>query len=154
MKRICAMIMTLLLCLGLIACGQIADENGDQDTSLATLTREELVASNPTSVEAGSVKSSTDGRMTWKVKKFSGVKVLGSIEVQEGAQSLVISADSSLEKGNLYTFVCRDGEIIGAVATGTGAKLTIKNPKAGKYELRAAGESAAFELSVRMSIEP
>ena len=154
MKRIFAIMMILLLCLGLVACGQIADENGDQDTSLATLTREELVASNPTSVETGSVKNSVDGKMTWKVKKFSGVKLLESIEMQEGAQSLVVSADSTLEKGNLYMFVCRDGEIIGAVATGMGAKLTIKNPKAGKYELRAAGESAAFELSARMSVEP
>ena len=155
MKRILILGIALMLCVGLVGCGrQVKDKNGESETGLSSLTDQELLKSNPKSVSVGSVKNQENGKTTWTVKKFSGVEIVDTARVQEGAKSVAFVADCVREKGNLQLYVCKDGELIGTVSIGQGASLTIKNPKPGKYELRMAGESAAFDLSATVTVNP
>lgn len=143
--------LALVLCLGLVACGQIEDTNGEQETGLATITKQELLGGMGLST-IGSFRSEANGTIEYSVKKFSGVEVFETVRVKEG-QSVTFDVESTLESGNLYIYVRKDGKIVGDLSIGKGASLTLESPQPGEYELCLAGESASFKLTVEITTE-
>ncbi len=153
MKRYLCIGLLLVVCLSMVACGQIEDTNGADDYSLATLTKEDLLKKVSSSSQAGFLHTQLNDKHTYKVTKFSGVEVLEEIHVKQNAKQLTISASSTLNSGNLYVYVRCDGVIVGDFAIGQNDTVTLENPPSGDYELCIAGESASFELSVTITQE-
>ena len=148
MKRYWIFGLILAICLGLVACGQIEDTNGEDDYSLATITKEELVKGASSSSQVGFLHTQVNDKHTYKVAKFSGVEVLESVRATESTQSITFTVESTRESGNLYIYVRCDQEIVGEFAIGKGDSLILEQPAPGKYELCIAGESASFEMTV------
>ena len=63
MKRILILAMALLLCVGFVACGQIEDANGEEETGLAVITKDELLESNSSS-KVGYVRTQINNTLT------------------------------------------------------------------------------------------
>ncbi len=151
MKRYWIFGLILAMCLGLVACGQIEDTNGEDDYSLATITEEQLVKGTNSSSKVGFLHTQINDTHTFKVNKFSGVEVLESIRATESTKSITFLVECTRNSGNLYVYVRCDGQIVGDFEIGTKDDLVIENPAPGKYELCVAGESASYELSVTIT---
>ncbi|MBQ7379537.1 MAG: hypothetical protein IJW70_07680 [Clostridia bacterium] len=147
MKRYLCIGLLLIVCLGMVACGQIEDTNGEDDYSLATITKEELVKSASNSSQVGFLHTQVNDKHTYKVAKFSGVEMLESVRATESTKSITFTVESTRESGNLYIYVRCDGEIVGEFAVGGSDSLILEQPAPGKYELCIAGESASFEMT-------
>lgn len=146
MKRYWTIGLVLVLCLGLVCCGQIEDTNGDADASLAVLTKQDLLDSNSSS-KVGFVRTKLNDTITLKVNQFSGVEAVESVRTTQSTERLTFSVQSTLQSGNLYVYVRCDGQIIGDFEIGQSDSLMIEQPAPGKYELCIAGESASFDLT-------
>lgn len=147
MKRYLCIGLILLLCLGLVACDQIEDTNGEEDPSLAVLTEQDLLKGYNSSVMVGFISTKINDKLTCKANQFSGVKELESIRATNGTQSLTFDVQSTLGSGNLRIYVRSDGRIVGDFEVGKRDTLTIEQPAPGEYELCIAGESASFEIT-------
>lgn len=153
MKRYLIVALTLILCVGFVACSHIEDTNGETETGLATLTNTELTAKAPSYTTTVSVRSEVNGQSTLKVKKFSGMNVLDSVRVKEGTNSVTFTASTELMSGNFYVFVYKDGKILGDLSLCQGATLKLESPEAGEYQLRIAGESAEFLVTYSIEVK-
>ena len=153
MKRFWIFGLILAMCLGLVACGQIEDTNGEQDYSLATITEEQLVKGTNSSSKVGFLHTQINDSHTFKVNKFSGVEAIESVRATESTKSITFLVESTRNSGNLYVYVRCDGQIVGEFEIGAKDDLVIENPAPGKYELCVAGESASYELSVTITID-
>lgn len=151
MKRYICIGLLLAVCLGMVACGQIEDVNGENDHSLATLTKEELVKGASSSSKVGFLHTQLNDKHTFKVSKFSGVEVLESVRADDKTQSITFTVDSTHSGGNLYLYVRCDGQIVGDFEIGTKDDLVLENPAPGKYEICVAGESASYELNLTIT---
>ena len=140
------------MCLGLVACGQIEDTNGEQDYSLATITEEQLVKGTNSSSKVGFLHTQINDSHTFKVNKFSGVEAIESVRATENTKSITFLVESTRNSGNLYVYVRCNGQIVGDFEIGARDDLVIENPAPCKYELCVAGESASYELSVTITI--
>ncbi len=152
MKRYWIFGLILAMCLGLVACGQIEDTNGQDDYSLATITEEELVKGTNSSSKVGFLHTQINDSHTFKVSKFSGVEAIESVRATENTKSITFLVESTRTSGNLYVYVRCDDQIVGEFEIGARDDLVIESPAPGKYELCVAGESASYELSVTITI--
>ena len=153
MKRYWIIGLILAMCLGLAACGQIEDTNGEDDYSLATITEEQLVKGTNSSSKVGFLHTQINDSHTFKVNKFSGVEAIESIRATESTKSITFLVECTRNSGNLYVYVRCDGQIVGDFEIGTKDDLVIENPAPGKYELCVAGESASYELNLTITKE-
>ena len=152
MKRYWIIGLILAMCLGLAACGQIEDTNGEQDYSLATITEEQLVKGTNSSSKVGFLHTQINDSHTFKVNKFSGVEAIESVRATENTKSITFLVESTRNSGNLYVYVRCDDRIVGEFEIGARDDLVIETPAPGKYELCVAGESASYELNVTITI--
>ena len=150
MKRYLCIGLLLVVCLSMVACGQIEDTNGADDFSLVTITQKDLVGGGFSS-KAMTARFDVNGKIEYSVGKFSGVEVVEEVRVKQGASSVTFAVNTTLESGNLYVYVRHDGQIVGELAIGQNDTLTLENPPAGKYELCTAGESAKFKLVIEIT---
>ena len=140
--------VALLFAVTLTACGSathIEDANGAEN-SLCVLTEKELTDKHPNSLSNMSVLNEKDGVTEFSVRKFSGVKSIYSFRAKAD-RSYTLEVTSELEEGNLRLFVWCGGEIMQGIAVG-GAQTVTVNGANGRCELRAAGESANFSMSI------
>lgn len=138
----------LLIAVTLTACGSVThieDTNGAEN-SLCVLTEKELTDKHPNSLSNVSVLNEKDGVTEFSVRKFSGVKSIYSFQAKEGG-SYTFEVTSELEEGNLRLFVWCGGEILQEIAVGGAQTVTVSGVN-GRCELRAAGESANFSMSI------
>ena len=152
MKRYWIFGLILAMCLGLVACGQIEDTNGEDDYSLATITQEELIKGTNSSSKVGSMHTQINDKHTFQDSKFSGDEAIESVRATESTKSITFLVESTRESGNLYVYVRCDGQIVGDFEIGSRDDLVIENPTPGKYELCVAGESASYELNVTITV--
>ena len=150
MKRYLCIGLLLVLCLGMVAFGQIEDTNGADDYSLVTITNKDLVGSSFSS-KAMSTRLDINGKIEYTVGKFSGVEVVEEVRVKQGASRVTFAVNTTLESGNLYVYVRHDGQIVGEFAIGKDDVLVLEKPTAGKYELCIAGESAKFKMVIQIT---
>ena len=141
-------ILTLVLC-GVLLCScmsHIEDTNGEDDSSLCSLTDKDIIDGTST-LKQGSVSSKRNDRGEMKVNKFSGVETVDSINVRDAAETVTFTA--TVESGNFRAVIVKDGEIFAELKT-DGEKDSITLTEPGKYELKIAGESASFEIEYKI----
>ena len=128
MKRYWIIGLILAMCLGLVACGQIEDTNGEDDYSLATITEEQLVKGTNSSSKVGFLHTQINNSHTFKVNKFSGVEAIESVRATESTKSITFLVESTRKSGNLYVYVRCDGQIVGDFEIGEKDELVLENP--------------------------
>lgn len=148
MKRIIRssslLLAALLLCLCFVSCmSHIEDTNGADDPRPVTLTDADIVKRSTSSITSTLVKTRVNDKSTVKVGKLSGVT---DIETLRSDGDDVLTWNASLTSGNLRLCLVKDGKIVSELAA-DGNEHSVLLTEAGKYLIRAAGESAAFHLN-------
>ncbi len=128
--------------------GHIADENGAGDIRVVSISDEEICGRDK-SVSYKSLTSSSDGLVTVKKGRFSGVKTITNITAD--GEPLTYNISTTLGEGNLRLVVVSDDEIVGDIEIGDNKILTIDGAS-GRYYLKIVGESAKFELSCTVTV--
>ena len=127
--------------------GQIEDTNGADDTSLCKLTNRDLTAKRYHYTSVGRVISDTESGVVYRVStSFSGVDAVYGFSLSDG-ESMTLAVSSELTGGNFRLFLWSDGRIVEDIPVGIGKTVTVS--AAGKYEVRAAGESAVFRITLQ-----
>ena len=149
MKKIKKALIYLLSILSLASCGfdnltHIEDTNGEEDTSLCSLTEEDLLKKNPHALFNMSSTSSNNTKTTFKCNIFSGVSDIASYTIN-GTESFTVT--SLIEEGNGDFFIyqdCKRIQTIGFPYDGT----ILVNSVAGKIHFRIAGELAKMNITI------
>ena len=147
MKKLSALLLALAVLLS--ACGSfshIPDTNGDADTSLCSITPEELTASSVHVLERNTVRSTSGGRTSFRTQKLSGITEIYRFPNREEG-GCVFTVRSAVTSGNLKLYFYSDGEILYDIPTGQTVTVTLPGGR-GQCALRAAGESAAFSVEI------
>lgn len=124
----------------------IEDTNGSEDTSLCTLTEEELVSPHPKCLTQGSSISHYKNMVYFLPLKMSGVKTLDKFTVKAG-ETYEFTGAVTVNSGNVRIYVICDGKIVLDIPTGLFNSLPLSGVE-GKCKLRAAAESAKFSLDI------
>lgn len=150
MKRIIASVLAAaLLLLPLCSCSNmqhIEDTNGAEDTSLCTLTEEELVSPHPHYIMQGSKLNQKSGAISFATRKMSGVMILDKFTVKAG-ETYEFTGAVTVNSGNVRIYVICDGKIVLDIPTEFFNSLPLSGVE-GKCELRVAAESANFSLDI------
>lgn len=151
MKKLAIFLVIATLCLGFSSCaiGHIEDTNGE-NTSLCQLNEEDILGINSIT-EVFSFTTTVNNKTTYKVNKMSGVKTIKKLSRIEG-EALVINSNIVLKDGNFRAVVVCNGEIACDIPIGENQTTRIENPN-GSYEIRIAGESAGFEITMEFNVE-
>ena len=149
MKKITKPLIYLLSILSLASCGfdnltHIEDTNGEEDTSLCSLTEEDLLEKNPHALFNMSSTSSNNNKTTFKCNIFSGVSDIITYTIKE-ATSFTIT--SSLESGNGDFLIYQDGIRIQNIGFPYDDTILV-NSVTGKIHFRIAGESAKMNITI------
>lgn len=148
MKKLSALLLALALLLS--GCGSLShipDTNGTEDFSLCSITQEELVAKSTHVLQQNTVTASSNGRVSFRTQKFSGITEIYRFTNRDGGDR-VFTVSSDLTGGNLKLYFYSDGKILYDIPVGQTVTVTLPAVE-GPCALRAAGESAAFSVEVR-----
>lgn len=140
------------------------DENGAEDTSLAVITLDDILydrigsSAYMTSYSGKGSGTRVSGRLdeydfdqySYRCKKLNGIVVLQATKTE--SDSVTLTVDSTLDKGNLEIVVIVDGEYYTHVPVGQQQTVTIQNTYGKLIVVKCAGESAAFSASVERSL--
>ena len=142
-------VIVLVFCLALTSCnaGHIADTNGDEDTSLSTLTKEEIFTYR-NSVSFGTVSKNKSKEFSLTCKKLSGNYLVKTIT--PNGRNLSITVASTVSKGNAYIALIKDGQVVEEV-NNNGQNVYITGNTNSEIELRVLAESCEFEIKVYIS---
>ena len=145
MKRLFVFIL-IVFCLALTSCnvGHIADTNGDEDTSLSTLTKEDIFTYR-NSVSFGTVSKNNSKEFSLTCMKLSGNYLVKTIT--PNGRNLSITVASTVSKGNAYIALIKDGQVVEEV-NNNGQNVYITGNTNSEIELRVLGESCEFEIKV------
>ena len=159
-KKIVAAVLLISLAFCFFACGEkspleIADENGEEDHSLAVLTLTEISAKKPKhfckefGIGIPEDQSSIDGSNEFVASAsspFSGVAVLQKTECTE--DKITFTVTSERKKGNMRIMLMDDKmNVLHDFKLGETSVYEIENAKGKKYEIRIACESAEFSIT-------
>lgn len=147
MKKYTALLLALAVLLS--ACGSfshIPDTNGDADTSLCSITPEELTARSVRVLEQNTMRSTSNGRTSFRTQKLSGITEICRFTGQEN-DDCVFTVRSAVTSGNLKLYFYSDGKILYDIPAGQTVTVTLPGMQ-GQCALRAAGESAAFSVEI------
>ena len=156
MKKIVCLILVLVFALGLTGCGpEIADENGPEDTSLATITEENIInldlGASSFSVSPGTDEENymTDLTMV-KGKEFSGVTEIFTESYLFKTDVVVDLTTINVKNGNFLVCVVVDDEIVYKFDNEEMMQTCkIKDVK-GTMSIRIAGETADFKTYLQV----
>ena len=156
MKKIVCLILVLVFALGLTGCGpEIADENGPEDTSLATITEENIInldlGASSFSVSPGTDEENymTDLTMV-KGKEFSGVTEIFTESYLFKTDVVVDLTTINVKSGNFLVCVVVDDEIVYKFDNEEMMQTCkIKDVK-GTMSIRIAGETADFKTYLQV----
>lgn len=147
MKKFLAIVLTLAVLAGLSGCmSHIEDTNGPDDTSLTTLTDEDILGRSLSCTKLMSSTVTRGNTTRCKAGKFSGVEDLYESDLI-WASGTTISVDAAVTEGNARLVLLLDGEIIHEFdVNGTGQTFSL-GEFSGKLCLRIAGESAKYDIT-------
>lgn len=168
MKKLLTLIVCCLLVFSLSACSlffgmdHIADQNGEENTALAQLTREDLISGRNSTMlfhsssfagsrsDAGSQYRDEDyTRITHKFGKLSGVITAQATKRQSQFLTLIIT--TVLESGNMEVAIIVDGQYYCSVPLNQTTTIKLEDASGKLVLVRVAGESAKGEVSVTRS---
>ena len=142
-------VIVLVFCLALTSCnaGHIADTNGDENTSLSTLTKEDIFTYR-NCVSFGTVSKSSNKEFSLTCKKLSGNYLVKTIT--PNGRNLGITVASTVTKGNAYIALIKDEQVVEEIHN-NGQNVYITGNTKSEIELRVLGESCEFEIKVYIS---
>lgn len=152
MKKILCALLVLVFAFGLTACGvEIADNNGPDDYSLATITEENIINQDlGASSYTMSPGSEDDKYMTeltkFKAKEFSGVAQLYMTNYIGKSDVAVDVSNLTVNSGNFALMVLLDGEIVHEFKHGELMETFEMKDINGTFEIVMAGETANFKF--------
>ena len=139
-----SLLLVLLASFALVGCAEhIADTNGD-DTSICTITKEQIEAEEAEWLGEELLADAVDGVYTMRAPVLSGVYDMSNHLAE--CETLTIATELTLTKGNLRAILMCDGKPVQDIPLGSNT-LVIKGAK-GKYYLRLAAESAEVDVKV------
>lgn len=158
---VCAVGLGVMMVLLFFPSIDIEDINGEQDTSLAVITRDELLTlenhysafynfskqeGEQTKV-TGTLRNCDYEECSYSTKKISGVMTLQSTKTE--AEQLTLDISSRLEKGNIRIVILVDGDYYTDVPINQTAKVTLTDISEKTVALKFGAESAALQISVK-----
>lgn len=140
---------------------EIKDLNGEEDFSLATLTDEDICAEK-TSYHCVAVRLSSSGSKSYVDKdylydvdtvKVSATTPLSGVYILQSTfgktDTVRFTVESTQTKGNLrIVLLDENSDIIHDFSVTEGSSYTVNDATGKEFEIRAAGESAEFTVSV------
>ena len=151
MRKLAALILTLILALSLVGCGvEIPDENGPDNFNLATITVDNIVnmdlGCSSYSMSPGSDDDNYMVKATKiKGKEFSGVDELYSTNLLGKSDVTVYLDNISVESGNFKILVLLDDEIVHEFNNQEMLQECELKDVNGHFSVRIAGETANFK---------
>ena len=138
----------------------VEDVNGPEDTSLATVTAEEVLAGensySATMLRSGGIGSRTNvgGRLdeydsdyrTVSARKISGVLTIQATNVD--SDKLTLEIDTTLLAGNMEIFVIVDGEVVRTAEVNRTETITLTDIAGKDVVVKIGAESAQMEIRV------
>ncbi|MBQ8449209.1 MAG: hypothetical protein IJX27_09820 [Clostridia bacterium] len=165
-KKTFVLLWALVLTLALFSCGEaspleIADENGEDDYSLAVLTGADICENEPRHFckefgigipeDANSIDES-DELVACASTPFSGVTVLQKTRCE--AEKVTFTVNCERAKGNMRLLLVDEKmNILHDFTVGENSVYELKGAKGKTYELRIAGESAEFTVTAERTFE-
>ena len=139
----------------------VEDVNGPEDTSLATVTAEEVLAAensySATMLRSGGIGSRTNvgGRLdeydsdyrTVSARKISGVLTIQASNVD--ADELTLEIDTTLQSGNMEVFILVDGALAQQAEVNKTQIITLTDIAGKDVLVKIGAESAQMEISVK-----
>lgn len=167
---ICISIGALLVVIILIAMFlspsiEIADSNGENDTSLAVLTMDDLLSDKDnysayfTHYSYSGSETNVNGileEMDRDVCRYSAKKISGTITLQATKttnDSMTLEITSDLTVGNAEIIVMIDGEYYSHIATNKTDTIVLEKISGKLVIVRMGTESAAISVSVKRTLE-
>ncbi|MGM9858898.1 MAG: hypothetical protein ACI311_06600 [Bacilli bacterium] len=149
MKNFNKTLIYLLSIFTLASCGfnnlsHIEDTNGEEDTSLCSLTEEDLLDKHTHSLFNMSSTTTKNNKTTFKCNIFSGVSDITSYTINEATSFTVTSL---IESGNGDFFIYQDGKRIQTIGFPYNGTILV-NSVIGKIHFRIAGESAKMNITI------
>ena len=135
---------------------EIADENGEENYSLAVLTENEICEEEPkfsckvfgVGIDENAQNINDSDKVTAEAKAaFSGVAVLQKTECE--AETVTFTVNCVRAKGNLRVVLLGENmHVLHDFTVGESSSFTLEGAKGKSFELRLAGESAEFTVTV------
>lgn len=151
-KKLLSVLLALVFVLGFTACGvEIADSNGPDDTSLATITDENIINQDLGASSYSMSPGSESEEYLTKVTKFKGSEFSGVAELYGtnylGKSDVSIDVSSlAVKSGNFRLVVLLDDEIVYEFDDeGLMETCELKDIN-GYMSIRMAGETADFKF--------
>ena len=134
----------------------IEDSNGERDTSIVTITDEEII--NHSYGSRGMTRSESNFNIAgWKIggvrfhsKKFTGVDPLLQQNIIFSTEICLNIYNYNIESGNFRLYVVNDDKIIDIIKPSKETSHYYENIK-GTFTVIAVGESANFEFEMNSS---
>ena len=152
MKKVLGLIMALGFAVMAAGCGvEIADTNGPDDYSLATITEENIInqdmGASSYSMSPGSEDEEYMVKSTkFKGKEFSGVAQLYMTNYIGKSDVTVDVSNLTVNSGNFALYAVLDGEIVHEFKNGELMETFELKDINGTFELVIAGETADFKF--------
>lgn len=152
MKKILCLIMALGFSVLSVGCGvEIADTNGPDDYSLATITEDNIINQDLGSSGYSMSPGSEDEQYMEKITKFKGKEFSGVtsiyIEGYLGKSDVTIDVSNlTVNSGNFGLFVVLEGEIVHEFKIGELTETFELRDINGTLEIIMAGETADFKF--------
>ena len=155
-KKVLSILLVLVFVLGFTACGvEIADNNGPDDYSLATITDENIInldlGASSYSMSPGSEDDDYMTTMTkFKGSEFSGVAELYGINLLGKSDIEFDMGTIQVKEGNFRLMVVHDGEIVHDFDLEEMSQTFKLEDVNGYVSLVMAGETADFKFYIQV----
>lgn len=151
MKKVLCLLLALMFALTITGCGiEIADENGPDDTSLATITEENIINMDLGASSYSMSPSSEDENYMNSLTKFKGSEFSGVAEIYYtnflGKSDVIVNLENIVvNSGNFKVVVLLNDEIVHEFNNEDMAQSFRMDDIKGYYSVRIVGESADFK---------
>ncbi|MCI5745444.1 MAG: hypothetical protein MR270_04095 [Erysipelotrichaceae bacterium] len=149
MKTLKKYLFGFIMMILLVSCGfnnlsHIEDINGEENTTLNTLTNDDLLSNTPHALFNMSVRNSVNNKTKFSCDKFSGVSDLVEYTI---TKETTFKVNAKILKGNGDIFVYQKQKRVQDINFPYDGNIIINNVT-GKISFRIAGESAKLEITI------
>ncbi len=149
MKKFIQVLCALFMAFSLCGCSEtFEDRNGAENTSLNTITNEDILAKSITSSGLEYTETNFMGITTFEYhdNNFNGVEEVFYVDYFLPSHVEVSVNYIELESGNFRMYVINEGKILKEIENGVFAESYIFEDITGEFYIRVAGESAKVEF--------
>ena len=147
-KIILLLILLLSICLSSCSFSQIEDTNGDEDTSLSTLTKDDIFDYN-NSITVGTFEKESNNTFSFSCKKLSGNYLVKTLN--PNGRVVEFSITTEVIKGNAYIVLMSNNEVIKELQN-NGVYTFFSSTDSDKMQLRILGESCEVKVEITYNV--